>query len=68
LHPEKEDPEIISTDEGIQIESSDEQFENADSPRIERREPASKLKSESCSQFEKQAFPSVSTDEGIQID
>jgi hypothetical protein len=32
LHPQKQDSQIFSTEEGIQIDESDEQFLNAESP------------------------------------
>jgi hypothetical protein len=40
----KRDFEMASIDEGIQIDSSDEQFSKSVSARIETREPRSKLK------------------------
>jgi hypothetical protein len=68
LHPEKQDLEMISTDEGREMNSSEKHWANADSLRIEILEPASKLKSESSSQLAKQDLAIVSTDEGIQMD
>jgi hypothetical protein len=59
---------MASTDEGIQIDRSDEHSKNADLPRFESREPNSNVKFERFSQFEKQASEMASTDEGIQID
>jgi hypothetical protein len=55
-------------DEGIQIDSSDEQFRNADSPRIEVLQPDSNVNFLSCEQSLKHDFEIVSIDEGIQID
>jgi hypothetical protein len=52
--PLKHDPQILSTDAGMQIEGSDEQPEKADAPRIEIRQGDSKAKSRSCGQPEKQ--------------
>jgi anti-sigma regulatory factor (Ser/Thr protein kinase) len=68
VHLLKHSLEIVSTDEGILIDSSDEQFENADSPRIDTREPGSNVKLESFVQSEKHDFEMISIDEGIQID
>jgi hypothetical protein len=39
----KQDLEIVSTDEGIQTDRSCAQFEKADPPRIETREPDSNV-------------------------
>jgi hypothetical protein len=64
----KHDFEIVSTDEGIQIASSDEQWQNALSPRIESFDPGSNVKSERLSQESKQDGEIVLTDEGMQID
>jgi hypothetical protein len=52
----------------MEIDCSDRQYPNADSPRIETRLPDSNVKSERSSQHQKQSSPMVSTDEGMQID
>jgi hypothetical protein len=59
---------MISIDEGIQIDLSDVQSSNADSPRLEIWQPDSNVSSERPWQFKKQNPEIVSTDEGIQID
>jgi hypothetical protein len=43
MQPAKHEVEIVRIDEGIQIDASDKQFENADSPRVETRQPGSNL-------------------------
>jgi hypothetical protein len=68
LQDEKQDFEIVSIDEGMQIDRSAEQPANANSPRFESREPRSKVKSERFSQSQKQDLEIVSIDEGMQID
>jgi hypothetical protein len=52
----------------MQIDSSDEQPANADSPRLDRVQPVSNVRDESWEQQQKQDFEIVSIDEGIQID
>jgi hypothetical protein len=64
----KQDFEITSTDDGLQIASRRAQRRNADSPRIESLEPDSNVKVESLAQQSKQDFAITSTDEGMQID
>jgi hypothetical protein len=59
---------IVRIDGGRQIDSSDAQPSNADSPRFESLLPDSNVKSERCAHQAKQNFEMVSTDEGIQID
>jgi hypothetical protein len=59
---------MVSIDEGIQIECSDEQFPNANSPRPETLQQLSNVKIERFLQPLKQFLEMVSTDEGIQID
>jgi hypothetical protein len=59
---------IVLIDEGMQIEESDEQYENADSPRVESLQPDSNVTVKSFPQDWKQCAEIVSTDEGIQID
>jgi hypothetical protein len=59
---------MISIDEGIQIDWSDEQPQNAFSPSLDNSEHLSNPKLESFSQEEKQLEQMSLTDEGIQID
>jgi hypothetical protein len=59
---------MIVTDDGIQIDSSDEHQEKADSPRLDRIEPASNLKLERFLQKEKEESETAVTDEGMQIE
>jgi hypothetical protein len=42
-HPEKQESQIISTDEGIQMDESDEQYWNADFPIRESLESDSNV-------------------------
>jgi hypothetical protein len=56
------------TDEGLQIDASDEHRQKADSARVESREPASNVTIERCLQQEKQESPILVTDEGTQIE
>jgi hypothetical protein len=67
-HTAKQEGEIASTEDGIQIDRSDAQRPNADSPRLEILEPGSNVKFERDLQPKKQESRIVSTDEGIQID
>jgi hypothetical protein len=64
----KQDSEIVSIDEGRQIDSSDEQSENADSPRSESLDPLSNVKVARHSHDLKQELEIVSIEDGIQID
>jgi hypothetical protein len=59
---------MVSIDEGMQIDRSDEQFENAESPRCESRQLGSNVKTESLLQPRKQDLEIVSIDEGMQSD
>jgi hypothetical protein len=52
----------------MQIDFSDEQRSNADSPIIESRLPRSNAMAERDTQKEKQYLEMVSTDKGIEID
>jgi hypothetical protein len=52
----------------MQIDPSDEQEENADSPRIETRLPVSNVRLESLQQSAKHNLEMVSTEDGMQID
>jgi hypothetical protein len=56
------------TDEGMQIDVTDEQYEKAPAPRVESREPVSNVTIERWSHQEKQESPIVLTDEGMQIE
>jgi hypothetical protein len=58
----------VSTDEGMQIDRSDEQLEKVDTPRDDSLQSDSKVRCESFPQSMKQDFEIVSTDEGMQID
>jgi hypothetical protein len=64
----KQDLEIVSIDEGRQIDQSEEQWSKADSPRFESREPGSKVKCSRFRQDRKHSWAIVSTEEGMQID
>jgi hypothetical protein len=55
-------------DEGIQTSGSDVHHENADSPRIESRQPPSNVNCERLRQRSKQDFGIASIDGGMQID
>jgi hypothetical protein len=59
---------MISTDEGIQMDESDEQSRNADFSIRESLESVSKRTFERFRDPAKQATPMISTKEGIQID
>jgi hypothetical protein len=58
----------VSTDEGIQIDESDEQSSNAEGPMDESREPESKITLEIVLQLAKQESPNFVTPEGMQIE
>jgi hypothetical protein len=60
--------EIVRTDEGIQIDSRDEQKVNAPAPRSEIMQPDSNVTRKSSWQSQKLPLGIVLTDEGIQID
>jgi hypothetical protein len=66
-HVSKQDPEISSTDEGMQIDSRDEQRQNADLLRIETRLPLSNVTLERLPEPEKQPLGMLSMDEGMQM-
>jgi hypothetical protein len=68
VHELKQNPEIVSIDEGRQIDWSDEQDANASAPKLESLEPDSNVTCESAVQSRKQLLAIVSIDEGIQID
>jgi hypothetical protein len=59
---------MVSIDEGIQIDRSDEQVQNADVPRVETLQSLSNVKMERLPQLRKQSLEMISIDEGIQID
>jgi hypothetical protein len=54
VHCQKQEEEIVSTDEGIEIERRDRQSSNADLPKAETRHPGSKLNFERERQVLKQ--------------
>jgi hypothetical protein len=66
-HCSKQHSPSFSTDEGIQMVESDEQYMNAPAPIDKSREPDSNVMSERDVHCLKQRSPSVSTDEGIQM-
>jgi hypothetical protein len=68
LQQRKQWSKIVATDEGIQIDRSEAQNENADSPRTESREPGSNANVERFSQERKQLSGIASTDDKIGID
>jgi hypothetical protein len=59
---------MVSMDEGMQIDSSDEQLENTDSPRRETRLPLSNVILRRLAHEQKHEREMVSMDEGKQID
>jgi hypothetical protein len=63
----KQNGQIFSTEEGIQIDESDKQFWNARYSIHESLEPDSNVIVERDSQSEKQESQIFSTEEGIQI-
>jgi hypothetical protein len=67
VHPEKQFSKTTSTDDGMQIDESDEQFENASRPIRDNAEPDSNVTEPRLLQSQKQLSPSSATDEGIQI-
>jgi hypothetical protein len=67
-HPPKQRLDRVSTDDGMQIDCSDEQFLNADSPIDESLDTASKITLERVSHALKQPLQRESTDDGMQID
>jgi hypothetical protein len=64
----KQHDEIVSIDEGKQIDRSDEHQQKANSPIAATREPGSNLKSERALHERKQLAGITSTDEGMQTD
>jgi hypothetical protein len=68
LHLLKQKSGILSIDEGMQIDLSDEQCPNAESPRAENLEPDSNVKLERSLHLLKQKFGILYIDEGMQID
>jgi hypothetical protein len=56
------------TDEGMQIDESDEQYKNADSSMNESLEPDSNVTAERDLHPWKQSGPSLSTEDGMQMD
>jgi hypothetical protein len=59
---------MVSIDEGIQIDWSDEQLSNAQQPSFETLQPFSNVKIERFVQLQKHFLEMVSIDEGIEID
>jgi hypothetical protein len=59
---------MTSVDEGMQIDASEEQKANADSPRVDKLDPFSNETLERLLASAKHDPEMVSTDEGIQID
>jgi hypothetical protein len=68
VHPKKQWLGMFLIDEGIEIDRSEKQRENADSPRVEMRQPGANAKFARLLQSLKQEMEIVSTDEGMQID
>jgi hypothetical protein len=59
---------MVSIDDGMQIDRSDEQFANADSPSFEILQSLSNVKIERFVHLKKQELEMLSIDEGMQID
>jgi hypothetical protein len=59
---------MISTEEGMQIDESDEQYRNTDCSIRESLESGSKVTFERLSHRRKQFSQMISTEEGMQID
>jgi hypothetical protein len=57
--PLKQDAEMASTEDGIQIDFSDEHPTHADSPRIEILQPTSNARKERLVQLEKKDAETV---------
>jgi hypothetical protein len=68
LQAEKHFAPSFRTEDGMQIDMSDEHFRNADFPIRKSLEPDSKMTLESWSQVEKHFVHSASTERGIKID
>jgi hypothetical protein len=64
----KDELEMVSIDEGRQIERSDEQPSNPESATVERAEPRSNVTIKRLLQRPKQSSGIVTIEEGIQID
>jgi nicotinic acid mononucleotide adenylyltransferase len=67
-HPSKHLAQSCSTDDGMQIDESDEQRQNAYSSIRDSREPDSNVTLESAEHRLKHLSQSCSTDDGMQID
>jgi hypothetical protein len=65
VQSEKQEFEICRTDEGIEIDRSDEQSRKAQTPRIEMRQWQSNVKQERPLQPEKHLGEMARTDEAI---
>jgi hypothetical protein len=68
LHSRKDQFPSSLTEEGMQIDESDEQESNANAPIDESLESDSNVNVERDSHSQKHCLPIVSTDEGMQID
>jgi hypothetical protein len=60
--------QIVRIEEGMEIDSSDAQWANANSPNIDSLQPGSNVTSETNSHTRKQPLDIVSTEHGMQID
>jgi hypothetical protein len=58
---------MASIDDGMQIDRSEGQKKNADSPRLEILPPGSNVRQESSWQQQKQPLGILSIDDGMQI-
>jgi hypothetical protein len=67
-HPVKQDAPSACTEEGIQIDESDEQHANAESPIRASREPDSNAMAERDVHPEKQPSQICSTEQGREMD
>jgi hypothetical protein len=67
VHPEKQPHQSRSTEEGMQIDESDEQFPNAYSPIETSFERHSNMTEAREEQWWKQCTPMLSTEEGMQM-
>jgi hypothetical protein len=65
---EKQKSEIVSTDEGMQIDRSDEQLANAEWPRTESLQPNWNVKFDRFLQWVKHSSEMLSIEQGMQID
>jgi hypothetical protein len=68
LHPKKDSSETIPTEDGMQIDDSDEQFQNVARSREVSLERGSNVTVARDRHSEKQFGRSCSTEDGMQID